>query len=123
VSGARIFGKVLGRNGAVVSGATVKVVLNALDSHHSNTGNNTVASGTTDSSGNYSISVSSLPLGSIVDISVTVAGYTGVMVFGTYDETSERVDFDDFEESDKGDRRLPLGDVMPPLPFEGLLPD
>lgn len=105
-----------------MTGATVKVVLNALDSNYNPSGNNLVGSATSDAQGDYSVSVGSLALGSIVDVSVVAAGHTSVMVYGTYNEKHEEVSFISFG-SLGGDRRMPVGEEMPPFPFEGLLPE
>jgi hypothetical protein len=107
---------------ALVAGATVKVVYNATDKHYRASGNNAIGTGTTDAQGNYEISVKSLTLGSIVDVSVVAQGHTSVLAYGKYYEKREEVDFINFEDAG-GDRRMPVGDQMPPLPFEGLLPD
>ncbi len=105
-----------------VAGATIKVVYNATDKHYRASGDNTIATGTTDAQGNFQISVGSLATGSIVDVSVVAQAHTSVLAYGKYDEKQEQVDFINFGETG-GDRRMPVGDQMPPLPFEGLLPD
>ncbi len=121
-AGAKIFGKVLDTDNAPVAGATVKVVYNATDTHYRASGDNTIGTATTDAQGNYQISVGSLATGSIVDVSVVAQDHTSVLAYGKYDETQEQVDFINFGKTG-GDRRMPVGDQMPPLPFEGLLPD
>jgi hypothetical protein len=105
-----------------VAGATVKAVYNATDKHYRASGNNTIGTGTTDAQGNYTISVKSLALGSIVDVSAVAQDHTSVLAYGKYDQKQEQVDFINFGKTG-GDRRMPVGDQMPPLPFEGLLPD
>jgi hypothetical protein len=105
-----------------VVGATVKVVYNATDKHYSASGDNTIGTAKTDAQGNFEIPVGSLALGTIVDVTTVAEGHTSVLVYGKYDEKQERVDFDNFGKAG-GDRRMPVGDVMPPLPLEGLLPD
>ena len=112
----------MGSDGQPVGGATVKVALDAADAHHQSGQDNTVGSATTDQQGHYQVSVPGLPVGSTIDVSAVASGYTSVFVYGTYDETRDEVDFTNFGASG-GDRRLPVGDVMPPLPFEGLLPE
>jgi hypothetical protein len=105
-----------------VAGATVKAVYNAADKHYRTSGDNTIGTATTDAQGNYEISVGSLALGTLVDVAAIAQGHTSVLVYGKYDEKQEQVDFDKFGKAG-GDRRLPVGDVIPPFPFEGLLPD
>ena len=121
-AGARIFGKVLDTDGAPVAGATVKVVYNAADKKYRASGDNTIGTAKTDAQGSFQIPVGSLALGTIVDVSTVAEGHTSVLVYGKYHEKQEQVDFDNFGKAG-GDRRMPVGDVMPPLPFEGLLPD
>jgi hypothetical protein len=98
------------------------VVYNAADSRYRSSGGKVIGTGTVDSQGRFEIPTESLPRGSIVDVIVTADGHTSVLVYGTYDETAERVDFDDFGSSG-GDRRMPVGVQIPPFPFDGLLPD
>jgi hypothetical protein len=105
-----------------VAGATVKAVYNAADKHYRTSGDNTIGTATTDAQGTYEIPVGSLALGTIVDVTTVAEGHTSVLVYGKYDEKQEQVDFDNFGKAG-GNRRMPVGDVMPPLPFEGLLPD
>ena len=122
VAGAKIFGRVLDEDGQAVVGAMVKVVLDAIDTRYQASGDNTVGTATTDSQGHYQVSTTTLPLGSVVDVTVTASGYTSVFVYGTYNETAEEVNFANFSSSG-GDRRMRLGSQMPGLPFEGLLPE
>jgi hypothetical protein len=98
------------------------VVYNATDKHYRASSDNAIATATTDAQGNFQISVGSLAIGSIVDVSVVAQGHTSMLAYGKYDEKQEQVDFIDLGETG-GDRRMPVGDRMPPLPFEGLLPD
>jgi hypothetical protein len=121
-SGAKIYGKVLDTDGSPVAGAKVKAVYDASDKHYKASGDNTIGTAIADAQGNYVIAGGSLALGSIVDVSVTAADHTSVLAYGTYDEKQEQVDFDNFGKTG-GDRRMPVGSQMPPLPFEGLLPD
>jgi len=121
-SEAKIFGKVLDSDGSPVAGATVRVVYDAADKGYRASGDNVIGSATTNAQGGYEVLVGSLPQGSIVDISVRAQDHTSVLVYGPYDETEEQVDFVNFGKNG-GDRRMPVGDQMPPLPFEGLLPD
>ena len=100
----------------------MKVVYNAADPRYPFSSGNVIGTGTADSQGRFEIPTESLPRGSIVDVTVTADGHASVLVYGTYDETAEQVDFDDFGSSG-GDRRMPLGVQIPPFPFEGLLPD
>ncbi len=120
--GAKIFGKVLDTDGDPVAGATVKVVYNAADKNYRASGDNTIGTAKTDAQGSFQIPVGSLALGTIVDVSTVAEGHTSVLVYGKYQEKQEQVDLDNFGKAG-GDRRMPVGDVMPPLPFEGLLPD
>jgi hypothetical protein len=120
-SGEKIFGQVLDSDNNPVAGAKVKVVYNATDKHYKASGDNLVGTATADAQGNYSVAVGSLAMGSIVDISVTAADHASVLVYGKYSKAQEQVDFKSFGKSG-GDRRMPVGDVIPPLPFDGLLP-
>ncbi len=113
---------VLDTDGSPVHRAKVMVVYNAADPRHRPSGDNAIATGTADAEGRFEVPTGSLSRGSIVDVTVTAEGHTSVLVYGTYDETAEEVDFDNFG-IPGGDRRMPVGVVMPPLPFEGLLPD
>ncbi len=65
--------------------------------------------------------MSTVPLGTVVDVSAVKAGYASVLMYGTYKYEVEEVDFADYG-AKGGDRRLPVGDPIPPLPFEDLLP-
>jgi hypothetical protein len=120
--GAKIFGKVLDTDGAPVGGATIRVVYNAADKHYRASGDNMIGTAKTDAQGNFEIPVGSLALGTIVDVTTVAEGHTSVLVYGKYDEKQEQVDFGNFGKAG-GDRRMPVGDQMPPFPFEGLLPD
>ena len=120
LAGAVIFGKVLDQDGLPVAGATVKVTLDAADPHYHL--GDTIGTATTDSAGLYLVSTSTVPLGSIVDVSTTAPGFTSVFVYGVYDETAEEVNFVNFGVAG-GDRRMPIGVQIPSFPFEGLLPD
>lgn len=111
----------LGSDGQPVVGATVRIALNAADSHYSSLGANLVGAGRTDSAGFYRISTVGLSLGSIVDVVVVRKGYSSVLVYGVYNEARIEVDFADLG-GNHGDRRMPIGDQVPPFPFEGLLP-
>jgi hypothetical protein len=112
---------VLATDDKPVSDATVRVVINAADSLYKSSEGRLVGSASTDSSGAFQVPTVELPLGSLVDVTVTKDGYASVFVYGAYDKAVVQVDFKDFG-SEGGDRRLPVGDQMPPLPFEGLLP-
>jgi hypothetical protein len=115
-------GTVVGSDGKPVAGATVTVVINAADPLYKTDDGRLVGKATTDAAGAYKVSLAALPRGTIVDVSAVKRGYTSVLVYGKYDERVEEIDFKDFG-SKSGDRRLPLGDQMPPMPFEDLLPD
>ena len=119
---AAVYGVVMGTDGRPVAGATVKVVLDAADAHYQSGGNNIVGTATADQQGHYQVAVAGLAAGSTIDVSATASGYTSILAYGTYDEVREEVDFTNFGTSG-GDRRLPVGEVIPPLPFEGLLPE
>ena len=87
------------------------------------TGGTLVASATSAGDGSFTVYLGGLSLGTAVDVTASAAGYTSITCYGAYDEVRERVDFDNFGASG-GDRRLPVGTgQIPPLPFEGLLPD
>ena len=96
--GAQIFGVVQGNDPGVLAGATVKVVLDAVDPNYNpsdpnGTGANLVGQATTDSGGNYTINVSSfrgtgLAIGSIVDVTGSASNHLSVTQYGAYDKTS-----------------------------------
>ena len=127
-------GQVLGGDGTVLAGATVRVALDAADPSYdvANPANNLVATATTDVNGNYAINVgafrgSGLSVGSIVDVSAPTARYAGVTQYGVYDQAVVICSFLDFRQI-RGvpweDRRLPPDTGQPPpLPFDHLLPD
>jgi hypothetical protein len=121
VPGRVIRGLVMGKDDKPVSGASVQVLIDAGDPLYESSGGRLIGTATTGTSGTYEVSMSALPLGSIVDVSVVKSGYTSVLVYGTYDQTVTEVDFINFG-SAGGDRRMPTGDQIPPLPYEGLLP-
>ena len=135
VSGTQISGVVQSNDPGPLSGATVKVVLNALDSLYdpNNAANNLVGQTTTDGSGNYTINVTAfrssagLQIGSKVDISALKTGYLSVTQYGTFDQASITVSFLRFSQifgSTWGDRRVPVDEgQQPPLPYENLLPN
>jgi hypothetical protein len=114
-------GAVMGNDGRPLAGATVYVVLNALDPLYRQSGPNLIGSATTDASGNYRVSMSTVPVGTIVDVSAVAEGYSSVLQYGKYEHEVEQVDFIDHGGAE-GDRRLPVDDVPPPPPFEDLLP-
>ena len=122
VPGRYLKGTVLGGDGRPVVGATVYVVINAIDPLYRQSGPNLVGTGATDASGGYQVSMSSVPVGTIVDVSAVKAGYASVLMYGTYGDEVEEVDFANYG-AKGGDRRLPLGDPIPPPPFEDLLPE
>lgn len=119
--GASIFGTVLDTQGVAVGGAKVRVVYNAADPRYRPDSDNLVGTATADSSGRFEIATPSLQKGSIVDVTATADGHTSVLVYGVCNQAREQVDFADFGAD--GDRRLPVGTQMPPLPIELLLPD
>jgi hypothetical protein len=99
----------------------VYVVMNAIDPLYRQPGPNLIATGTTDRSGSYRVPMSTVPVGTIVDVSAVKAGCASVLMYGAYTHEVEEVDFADYGITG-GDRRLPVGDQIPPLPFEDLLP-
>jgi hypothetical protein len=121
VSAQCLQGTVLGGDGRPVAGATVCVVINASDPLYRGSGSNVVGTASTDASGSYRVLMRTVPLGTVVDVSAVKMGYASVLMYGIYQHEVEEVDFADYG-GKGGDRRLPVGDQVPPLPFEDLLP-
>jgi hypothetical protein len=132
-----INGKVEGqtKDGKVIlSNATVKVVINALDPLYDavTLANNLVGTATSDANGDYAISTASfreepLPVGTTVDVTALCSGYKSVTQYGSYDRPTVVCSFQSFTtgyDKNYGNRRLPLEDGMPPNPpWQYLLPN
>jgi len=78
----------------------------------------------TDVSGNFTINMTGVPLGTAVSVQASATLHKTVLVIGVFDEVNEEVSFIFFTAPSGSDRRLPFDDgTPPPLPFNGLWPD